>query len=97
MKFKKINILKSFLGTPLRSSSELLFYCPKCKHHKKKLSVNIEKNKFKCWICDYKGNDVSRLVRRWGTPSDQKEWPGFINTQAREDLLDIILGKEKQE
>lgn len=97
MKFKKINILKSLLGAPLRSSSELLFYCPKCKHHKKKLSVNIEKNKFKCWICDYKGNDVARLVRRWGTFADQKEWPGFVDTQAREDLLDIILGKEKQQ
>lgn len=97
MNFKKINILKSFLGTPSRSSSELLFYCPKCKHHKKKLSVNLNKNKFKCWICDYKGNDISRLVRRWGSFSEQKEWPDFIDTKTREDLLDIILGKQKKE
>lgn len=39
---------------------------------------------------------MSRLVRRWGTYEDQKSWPDFINSQAREDLLDIILGKEKK-
>lgn len=39
---------------------------------------------------------MSRLVRRWGTYEDQKAWPDFIDSQAREELLDIILGKEKK-
>ena len=95
MNYKKINILKSFLGNPSRSSGELLFYCPKCKHHKKKLSINLDKNKFKCWICDYKGNNISRLVRRWGSQKEQLEWPDYVDSRAREDILDILSGKNE--
>jgi|TARA_Y100000310_G_scaffold2966_1_gene3941 DNA primase len=71
---KKIQILRSILGDSYRSRDEYLFYCPKCEHHKKKLSINIVKNKFKCWICDYKGNSVHRLIRRWGNFNQQQQW-----------------------
>ena len=57
----KIKILKNFLGPCYRSSDEYLFRCPKCDHHKNKLSVNIEKDKFKCWICDYRGSAVESV------------------------------------
>ena len=71
---KKIQILRNVLGDSYRSRDEYLFYCPQCKHHKKKLSVNIAKNKFKCWICDHKGNSIHRLVRRWGSFTQQQDW-----------------------
>ena len=70
----KIEILKKVLGSCYHSGSEMLFYCPKCKHHKKKLSVNLDKNKYKCWVCDYRGNSVRRLVRRFGSFVEQQEW-----------------------
>lgn len=70
----KYNIIKSVLGESYRSGGELLFYCPKCDHHKKKLSVNLDKDKFKCWVCDYRGNSVHRLVRRHGNFQQQQEW-----------------------
>ena len=41
---KKRKILNEVLGGSYRSSHEYLYHCPKCKHHKKKLSVNIDKN-----------------------------------------------------
>jgi|2_EtaG_2_1085320.scaffolds.fasta_scaffold02850_6 DNA primase len=71
---KKVKILKEVLGSPFNSGRESLFYCPKCKHHKKKMSVNLSKNKFKCWVCDYSGNDVTHLVRRYGTKQQKEEW-----------------------
>ena len=71
---KKIQILRNVLGDSYRSRDEYLFYCPQCKHHKKKLSVNIAKNKFKCWICDHKGNSIHRLIRRWGSFTQQQDW-----------------------
>ncbi len=71
---KKIKILKEVLGSPFNSGREMLFYCPKCRHHKKKMSVNVSKNKFKCWVCDYSGNDVTHLVRRYGTKQQKEEW-----------------------
>ena len=52
----------------------MLFKCPKCNHHKNKLSVNLSKNCFKCWICEYSGKSVHRLVRRFGNYVQQKAW-----------------------
>lgn len=74
---KKLAVLTDFLGASYRSGSEQLFFCPKCNHHKKKMSVNIEKDKFKCWVCDYRGSSVRRLVRRYGNYSHQNAWAKF--------------------
>lgn len=76
----KIQILKKVLGASYHTGDEVLFYCPKCKHHKKKLSVNLEKNKFKCWVCEYRGNNIRRLVKRHGSYFDQKEWQKYDNS-----------------
>lgn len=62
------------LGDYYISGKEMLFFCPKCKHHKKKLSVNLEKDAFKCWICDASGKSLRRLVKRFGNYVQQKSW-----------------------
>jgi len=71
---KKIDILSNILGRHYQSGSEYLFSCPYCKHHRKKMSVNIDRNVYKCWICDTRGKDIFRLVRRFGTFKDQENW-----------------------
>ncbi len=71
---KKVEILKQILGDYYTSGHEKLFFCPKCKHHKKKLSVNLDKDAFKCWICDFSGKSVRRLVLRYGNYVQQKTW-----------------------
>lgn len=75
---KKLRILKEILGEPFKVGKEHLYHCPKCNHHKKKLSVNLEKDKFKCWICEYSGSTVYRLVRRLGNFKHQNEWQQFL-------------------
>ena len=72
---EKIKILSNVLGTSYREGhNQLLFYCPSCEHQKKKLSINVERNLFKCWVCDYSGRNVFRIIKRFGTYSDKKEW-----------------------
>lgn len=71
---RKIKILINFLGHYNKSKDEYLFYCPKCKHHKKKLSTNLDKNMFKCWVCDYTGRDIYRLVCSHGNSKDRQDW-----------------------
>lgn len=71
---KKIDILKDILGGFFRQSNELLFKCPKCNKEKKKLSVNLTKNVFKCWTCDYSGKNITRIIKRYGTYAQQREW-----------------------
>jgi DNA primase len=53
--------------------NEHLFFCPKCFHHKPKLSVNYEKNVFKCWVCEYAGS-LDRLVQDFGTNAVRNAW-----------------------
>ena len=74
MSDRKLKIVREFLGSFYKSKDEFLFHCPKCKHHKKKLSLNFDKNVFKCWICDYVGKDIGRLVYSYGNSDTKSQW-----------------------
>jgi len=76
---RKFKIISTILGDSYRSNDEHLFACPYCKHHKKKLSINIEKNLYKCWICESTGRDIRRLVRRFGDFNQLQEWDKLTN------------------
>ena len=71
---RKIRIIEDFLGGYQKSRDEFLFYCPKCKHHNPKLSVNFDKDVFKCWVCDYNGRSIGRLVYFYGKPEHRELW-----------------------
>ena len=74
MSQRKLEIVKDFLGPYYKTNEEYLFWCPKCKHHKRKMSINFDKNVFKCWVCDYTGKDISRLVHSYGKPNHKNRW-----------------------
>ncbi|MGI9554564.1 MAG: hypothetical protein ACR2M6_01215 [Vampirovibrionia bacterium] len=71
---EKLSILHNILGRSFNSNEEHLFACPYCGHHKNKFSVNVEKNVYKCWICDARGKNLFRVIRRFGTFSQQEKW-----------------------
>ena len=71
---EKLSILHDILGRSYKSNEEHLFECPYCNHHKNKFSVNVEKNVYKCWICDARGKNLFRVIRRFGTFSQQEKW-----------------------
>ncbi len=94
----KENILQEIFGNPYKARDELLFYCPFCKHHKKKLSINIGKSFFKCWICNSKGS-ISYLVKRFGTTEDRHQWELLnqeIDMSSIESLFSHSPEDEKQ-
>lgn len=70
----KIKILTEFLGSYYAAGDEYLFACPSCQHRKRKLSINLIKNKFKCWVCDYSGKEIYRLVRRFANREHKNKW-----------------------
>ena len=70
---EKLKLLKKALGHCWSNDDEHQFHCPKCNHHKLKLSINIEKDVFKCWICDYSGTRISPLIRRFA-PAYYADW-----------------------
>ena len=96
-RIKKLNILKQVLGSSYNVGEEDLFYCPKCKHHKKKLSVNVEKDVFKCWICEYHGRSLRRLIRSYGDFNSKQEWDAFGGSVNLKDFrLDLFENNEEK-
>lgn len=96
----KLQLLQDVLGKFFHSGKEYLFYCPKCKHHKQKLSINIEKNVFKCWVCEYKSNSISNIVKQYGNSQHIFEWgrlSGEINLSEKEDLKKLIIEIDKND
>ena len=86
----KIQILRKIFGSSRQTGNEHLFHCPKCNHHKAKLSINVEKNKFKCWICEYSGSNLYRLIRTYGDFHDKRDWKSLDESYDLEKFDNLI-------
>ena len=75
---EKLRIIRDILGGYRQSSNEFLFQCPYCGHHKKKMSVNFSLNAFKCWICDQRGKNIYRMVRKFGNYKQRQQYLELI-------------------
>jgi DNA primase len=84
-------ILHETLGHYADKGSELLFACPACDHHKRKLSVNLDKDAFKCWICDYRGRNIRRLIRRFGSYLQLQKWDAISDRTDIERFADLFM------
>lgn len=95
---EKLKLLDSFLGNHSKSGNEYLYHCCFCNHHKKKLSLNITKGKFKCWICDVSGS-IRKLVRKRASYSVFQQWKLLDNeVDLNTNLEDLFSDKtEKNE
>lgn len=61
-----LTLLQEVLGDARQSGNELLFFCPFCKHRKRKLSVNTDSICWKCWVCNERGRSIFSLLWRLG-------------------------------
>jgi len=60
-----VSTLTGILGSYLNlKGNELAFYCPFCNHHKQKLQVNTETQKWHCWTCNSGGKKLTSLLRK---------------------------------
>ncbi len=64
-KLKIITILDSALGVGSSlKGNEQAHHCPFCNHHKKKLQINLDSQRWHCWVCDSKGRSIQSLLRK---------------------------------
>lgn len=69
-KTKVLTTLHNVLGSyATLKHNELAFYCPFCNHHKQKLQVNTDTQKWHCWNCNSGGKKLSSLL--WKLDVDQ--------------------------
>ena len=90
-------ILHETLGYFTDKGNELLFTCPECGHHKRKFSVNLDKNAYKCWVCDYRGRNIRRIVRRFGTYTQLQAWDSITNRSDLERFAELFVDTEPGE
>ena len=86
MEADKVKILTQILGYPRKQGQdEYYFTCPYCNHHKKKFAINF-RNGFHCWVCDTRGKNIYRIVRRFG---DYQQRQKYRELQGLVDLSDF--------
>jgi ribosomal protein L37AE/L43A len=45
-------------------TKEAEFFCPFCFHYKKKLSINVANDYWKCWVCEKAGKSLFSLLQK---------------------------------
>ena len=68
-KYELITLLEKVLMKSYEmKNGEHAFHCPFCNHHKKKLQVNCETQKWHCWVCNQGGHKIGILLRKINAP-----------------------------
>ena len=84
-------LLYETFGNYTDKGTELLFTCPVCNHHKRKFSVNLDKAVYKCWVCDYRGHNIRRLIRRFGSYLQLQSWDELSDRSDLERFADLFM------
>ena len=90
-------ILHETLGNYIDKGSELLFTCPACGHHKRKFSVNLDKSVYKCWVCDYRGRNIRRVIRSYGSYNQLQKWDAISQRSDIEKFAELFMETERAE
>ncbi len=85
----------------LRKGTDAVYFCPKCKHHKRKLEINIVSGKYHCWVCNLSGLNLRSLFNKLNVSKeyykilDQSSGIRLNPGRKIEDLKDVFLQKPK--
>ena len=70
-KYELVTLLEKVLMKSYQmKNGEHAFHCPFCNHHKKKLQVNCETQKWHCWVCNKGGYKIGILLRKINAPKN---------------------------
>lgn len=60
------------------STNNIEFFCPNCKHYKRKLQVSTLNFKWHCWVCNIKGKSANSLLRFIGSTERVRQFENQI-------------------
>jgi len=92
-KLRLVQLLESVLlsGSLNDKSSEITFHCPFCKHHKKKLNINLISQKWHCWVCGVGGYTILALFKRLRV---EKRFYDVLNKITGNNFSRVSIDKE---
>lgn len=63
-----VSILNKALNqsAKIRKGTDAVYYCPVCKHYKRKLEINMITGKYHCWVCGLSGTSLRTLFKKLG-------------------------------
>ena len=96
-----LNNFQRLLGNYREYKSDVAFHCPFCHHHKKKLNINLENQKWHCWVCNAKGRKFIHLLRKISASQDIineilkdiGEYKSYNNDKEEKTKYDVSLPK----
>jgi DNA primase len=60
-----LELLEQIFGNGYKlKNGEIAFHCKFCNHHKKKLQINLENQKWHCWVCNSGGQKIVQLLKK---------------------------------
>jgi len=97
-----LGLVESVLGKgEVRSRNNYAFYCPKCKHHKRKLEVNMipttkNENRWACWTCsNFKGTTLKSLFNALKVNTSKfEELNKILGTAFKADKIKLDINVE---
>ena len=96
-KKEALKILHEVVGDHRQTSkNEHYFKCPECDHYKYKLAINLDKNAFHCWVCDYRGRSIRRLIRRFGSFLQLQKWDAISDRTDLERFADLFVERSPE-
>ena len=54
----------------IRKGTDAVYYCPHCKHYKRKLEVSLTTGKYNCWVCNFRGLSFRSLFKKMQASSE---------------------------
>jgi DNA primase len=63
---KLLSLLNEVLNQQarVRKGTEAVYFCPICHHHKPKLEINLDTQKWHCWVCNNAGMSFRSLFKK---------------------------------
>ena len=103
--YELVTLLEKVLNKGYQmKNGEHAFHCPFCNHHKKKLQVNLDTQKWHCWVCNAGGYKIGILLRKINAPKNivtevlklLKDYYGVSREKEEETEFNVTLPKEYQ-
>jgi len=101
---KIVNLLNRVLnsnGKKLKKQNEYMYWSPFISHHKPKLQVNIQTQKWHCWVSNTGGRTLFQLLKKVGAShqhfdelAELVDTKTYVNTRTQETKVSLSLPTE---
>ena len=101
---KIVNLLNRVLnstGRKLKKQNEYMYWSPFVSHHKPKLKINIQTQKWHCWVSNVGGRTLFQLLKKVGASHQHYDelrelvdTKTYVNTRTQETKVSLSLPPE---